>query len=406
MRLLLLMGLVWMSMPAWTFVDEVNNGRRPKDSAQTLHFTIDLSFGADEAEDTYLWPHPGTTVGADAAGNFYVADPAGGRVLAFDPQGKFLRTVAAKGEGPGEFQNLFNFTLLTDGGGIGFEAQQGAAKFKYFDKDFLYKDEKSVSGKGIFLISATLSPKDNGFGGIYVQLDQASQSMKFKTGIFDMESNSLKELSSADRPAPEPARFSDPDYLAHFLGGNLKVFFNETGYYNYDQQGTLYTAVSSRYEITKWNADLSQPLMVVKRDYKPIANPPEQIEAMSQSFIDMMRGSPMASIMTDTTIRKAMEYAEPPPTKNPIFGIIPMEKGMFLVVHDVDLVKGVNRADIFTAQGEFLGSAMLSGHAFVYFLAGGFFPRMVFKNGFAYSVTCDDMGDNRVVRYKYFLGPP
>jgi len=79
---------------------------------------------------------------------------------------------------------------------------------------------------------------------------------------------------------------------------------------------------------------------------------------------------------------------------------------MYLVVHDVDLVKGVNRADIFTAQGEFLGSAMLSGHAFVYFLAGGFFPRMVFKNGFAYSVTCDDMGDNRVVRYKYFLGPP
>ncbi len=117
---------------------------------------------------------------------------------------------------------------------------------------------------------------------------------------------------------------------------------------------------------------------------------------MTEEFLTVPR---LADITTRPVLAKAIEYAEPPAAKNPVFGILVMENGTLLVVHDASPATGKNLADIFSPEGEYLGRFTLNNHAMVAFSAGGLIPKMTFKNGFAYTAETDEEGDNRVLRY-------
>jgi hypothetical protein len=54
-------------------------------------------------------------VGFDGSGNLYVFDPQNFRVVVIGPTGAFLRTVGARGEGPGELRNPVGFAVFRDG---------------------------------------------------------------------------------------------------------------------------------------------------------------------------------------------------------------------------------------------------------------------------------------------------
>jgi hypothetical protein len=61
--------------------------------------------GADADDDAYFYEKfGGVEVDADAAGNIYVLDNGNTRIQVFDAKGRFLRSLGAEGEGPGEFQ--------------------------------------------------------------------------------------------------------------------------------------------------------------------------------------------------------------------------------------------------------------------------------------------------------------
>jgi hypothetical protein len=55
------------------------------------------------------------SVQVDAAGNIYVLDDKIGLVKVYDPDGRHLRTIGKKGQGPGELQNPSVMTMTLDG---------------------------------------------------------------------------------------------------------------------------------------------------------------------------------------------------------------------------------------------------------------------------------------------------
>lgn len=55
------------------------------------------------------------TIGADAESNIYVFDREGGRIIAFDSRGRFLRSMGRSGEGPGEIGLGFAVIVKPDG---------------------------------------------------------------------------------------------------------------------------------------------------------------------------------------------------------------------------------------------------------------------------------------------------
>lgn len=403
MRHLLLFLAVVLICTARGWTKEISNGRKPSSKAYTIQFTEDLKFGADEEGDEYLWALPTTSVSVDSRGNIFVADTKEGQLFEFDNQGKFLRVAVKKGQGPGEVQFLSFFQILPDGESIALSSAPGSLPvLHFFDKELNFLEQKTPQGTGTIPGSIYFSPLGKIFASTYVSLDFGKGEMVTKTGVLDRDFNVIKEFTEYPQEA-NFQRFSDPAYVAEFIANAMKGAFRGVGVVTFDPKGNIYSAVSNQYVITKWNADMSKALLVIKRDYKPIPNTQENIEAVVEKTLSPLRGTPgIGPMITDAFLKKVVELAGVPLVKNPIGNLLHTEKGQLLVVHDINAATGVQMADIYSAKGKFIGQVTLHQWAF---LAPNQQPRMVFRNGFAYTVLTDEYDDNRVVRYRYELVP-
>jgi hypothetical protein len=79
----------------------VYNPGEPYFGELALDLEEDLSIGREE-DDNYLF-HRVRALAVDSEGNIYVVDMGNYRVQKFDPDGRYLRTIGRKGQGPGEF---------------------------------------------------------------------------------------------------------------------------------------------------------------------------------------------------------------------------------------------------------------------------------------------------------------
>ena len=70
--------------------------------------------GLDEDDDKYQLFMAVESM-LDKEGNLYVMDSGTFRIQVYDPEGKYLRTIGKKGQGPGEFQNLFSMDMDKNG---------------------------------------------------------------------------------------------------------------------------------------------------------------------------------------------------------------------------------------------------------------------------------------------------
>ena len=384
---------------------EIENGTRPQGGSYTLEFVEDLRFGADEDEDEYIWAFPSTTISADSKGHIYIADPREQRILEFDTAGKFLKLVAKKGQGPGELQSMLNFTVLKDDTGIAVDLEGGVVtKFKKYGKDMAYVSETASQGTSFLLQAVNLSPLGDLFGATFVNLDISSGKMSIKTGLVSSELKVLKETSSSDRPLPDPSRFGDPNYWSDFIGGNLKAIGQSLGVFAFDNEGNIYCAQTDTYKISKFSSDLKTEKMSFSRKYKPIANNEAHLTAIADRLSEQFQAVPqLQGILTKSVLRKAIELSEPPLVKQPIFGMVIMESGEILVIHDVQMDTGINLADIFSKEGKFIGQVSMKNHGIATLASGALSVKMSFRNGYAYTIETDEMGENRAVRYKYNL---
>lgn len=75
------------------------------------------SLGGGEADETaQFYDRMGRVdIGVDRAGHVYVLDSGGPRIQVFDANGRFLRSIGKKGEGPGEFQMPGRLAVREDG---------------------------------------------------------------------------------------------------------------------------------------------------------------------------------------------------------------------------------------------------------------------------------------------------
>ncbi len=397
--------ICFLAMRILAAEQEVDNGRLPKDAPQTLVFTTDLQFGADEDDDAFLWGDAITKIVPDRRGHIYIMDPKENRIIEFNNAGKLVRVVAKKGTGPGELQGIQGLSLLGDDSFAVLDGEDNSLpKVKFFDKDFNFVKEILARSFSVYPQTMHFSPNGETFFTYFARIDEETGQVFMKTGVSDRDFNVLKEFSSVARPAPKVGT-RDSSYWVDLIASNLENLFKEIGVAAYGPNGKLYQAVSNKYAVTVWDAHFKKA-MVVRKDYKPRVNSEKHVDA----YVDFMTESLLAypkykDLITRSVLRRAVEKADLPATKNPIFGILPMEDGGFLVIHDLDLTTRQNVADIFSPGGSYLGQTSLPNYAMMSHDYGLFQTRMVFRNGFAYGLTTDEYGDIRAVRYKYALSP-
>ena len=122
-----------------------------------------------------------------------------------------------------------------------------------------------------------------------------------------------------------------------------------------------------------------------------------EINAIAEPVLDLLHSRlppQIRNIVTEKVLARAVEKAEFPPVKPPVAGLLTMEDGTLIVIHDQSNATLEAIGDIYDKNGKFVGSFTHGGKGM---------SRMIFKNGFAYTVETDDMGDNTVVRYKVGL---
>jgi hypothetical protein len=379
-----------------------SNGETPKGEAKTLRFTEDLRFGADEEEDHYQWVMGATDIAVDNKGNIYVADVRESRLLVFDAEGRFQRVAVPKGQGPGEMVSLASFQVLADGRGVAYEGRPGILpKLHFFAPDMSFQHQKAPGGFSKILIYADFSPDGSMMGTQYLAMSMEDGNMFARTALMDLDFNPLREFSAHEQTM-DFQRFNEPGVLRDFIATLLKNALAGVGVFAFGEDGSIYTALSSEYEITRWNKELEKQ-HIFEKTYKPVAYRDEEIAAITDRVCEAFRGVPQwAEMINDAFVKRVIEIADITVPKNPVNGMIAMPDGHLLVVHLTDEISGEQTADIFDQSGYLIGQVTMGDWAFLSPLGQ---VSMVFKNGFAYTLEIDEDEFVRAVRYRYGLEP-
>jgi hypothetical protein len=107
--------------PAYPYRTEVVDGVKvitnpdyPRDGRQVYGFEEEINIGVEEGDENYMLHYPHDIKVTDD-GFIYVMDWKDDYLRVYDKDGKYVRTVASKGRGPGEFESPAYFDFLSDG---------------------------------------------------------------------------------------------------------------------------------------------------------------------------------------------------------------------------------------------------------------------------------------------------
>jgi hypothetical protein len=381
-------------------VPVMKNGLKPVGTPMEMVFTEELVFGSEEDNDAYIWGSTATSFDVDARGHIFVSDVKNSLVHEFDANGKLVGTIVNKGQGPGEAQNLASYQLFDDGTAFMLESGFGLPRVTWFAKDGT-PNAKMLQVQDPMPQGIRFDSTGKYAYGLWVNLDLSSGTMNLQTGILDNEFKQIKLLSDVQRPAPSPETFSTPEKAAQQIGGNIKSVVSGSGVGAFSGNGYLYTGLSTKYEITKYSVeDLSTPLMVITKEYKPIPMPEEETDAIVEAVVEGLRATPLAPLVDNDAFKmKAKEAAEMPSTFNAMGAMAATEDGHLLVLRKWGFSVPEITADVFNPEGQFIGTAKWDSYA----SGTGFNTPMIFKNGKAYTMLRDEMGELRIARFSYKL---
>jgi hypothetical protein len=95
-------------------VTVVHNPAQPLDPDWAIAFEEELTLGGDQGPEEAILYRPRSIL-VDERGDMYVSDYQDAVIKVFDAEGRFVRTIGRKGEGPGEFQAMTDTAFLPDG---------------------------------------------------------------------------------------------------------------------------------------------------------------------------------------------------------------------------------------------------------------------------------------------------
>ncbi len=95
-------------------VEYIHNTETPMYPDKTVTFVEDLSIGGEDEKGNIILFRPQRFI-VDQNENIYIIDIQDQVIQVFDPNGKYLRTIGSKGEGPGEFKSIQYHAFLPNG---------------------------------------------------------------------------------------------------------------------------------------------------------------------------------------------------------------------------------------------------------------------------------------------------
>jgi hypothetical protein len=341
----------------------------PKDGAKIrIVFEEELSIGEVEGGENYMF---GGRVyfNADDEGNIYVTDWDRKRIQKYDTQGKYLLTIGRKGQGPGEFQNVW-LPRFDEDKNL-YVTDIANRRIHFFDKEGNFLKHintplgfscQYVNSKGLMIgrYSKAIEEDKNGIKWV------------FTFGMFDEKFEPVIEIHKTRSESKPPGSRSRAQFLADIWGED--VYKAEISHFMTENE-LLYFGYPESYEIQIF-APEGKLTQIIQRDYEPIRVSKKHKEKY-EKFLDdeFFRLSPRDEAIKEDVFR-LIKYPKYLP---PYQSFVLMENGWLFVMVD-SIPDEYALIDIFGQEGNYIAQFETQIPA----------ENLFFKNGKAYALESEN----------------
>ncbi|MGD9347465.1 MAG: 6-bladed beta-propeller [Candidatus Aminicenantes bacterium] len=301
------------------FVENPEKPKPPKGIPTQLVLEEDFKIGDSEVEEEMIAQV--TFFVVDEKGSIYALDWKANNIKVFDNSGKFVRTIAKQGQGPGEI-NFPSGLLITPDKELMVE-DAGNRRLAYFTLEGEFLRNVSVADK----TSLTNLVMDNAGNYLGRQFIIEEGNMFFEIRKFDKDLNSLFTIEKI------PFNIRDP----------LKDKFNVFDFvqiYLFDSKGHIYYGNPKEYEIRIFSPEGKLRKKISKK-FKPEKILEEDIEKILDRIPDMGFG-----------VRERIEF----PKEFPAYEAYTMDEKGRLIVRTYNKAEEEDNVylDIFDAEGKYI----------------------------------------------------
>ncbi len=357
----------------------------------------EVSIGETDGPEEYLFGSV-RSITVDDDHNVYVLDGQASHVRVYDSTGSFVATLGRQGEGPGEFQVPIGIAISS---GRVLVRDPANARVQLFHLETWEADEWRYGPSDIFLNSPLYTDDQ---GRIYVDITSDEEQRFLVMGPDGAHIDTI--------PAPDaPPDFDDGRYRllaraendGRWISVSATVPFSPGWYWTVHRNGHFLSALSTAYRI-----DLQQDsgVLRIEKKHRPVAVSDEERDDHRQPIVDRMRRfdadwswdgpgipdhkPPFRGLRAGTDGRIWVQlWTEGRQVPNDEHDPSDPESAPYTWVQPV-------RYDVFEPDGTYLGSVdMPEGFSLS--------APPVFGRSFVWAVELDDLGVERVRRYRLAL---
>jgi hypothetical protein len=340
-------------------------------------FVEELTIGEKQGDENYMFGE-NIEVIADDEGCFYVTDWDRKRIQKFSSEGEYQLSIGRKGQGPGEFGNIWSPTFDKDGNLYATDIVNKKVAFFEKDGEFLKSMKIPQDIGAVFIL-----PNGNYFTTNTEHTEDSTASKFIHIhGVYDKEFHLLTEIHRDFQNLGHRGNKSRAEFLADIMSeGAFKPFF----VWHVADDGLIYAGFSGSYEIRIYDQE-AKTLKSILREYNPLkVSKTHRENYFTRQVENFIRGLPIDTSLRDE-IRKFMKYPKYLPAYQ---WFTLMDNGWLFVILDA-IENDYALIDLFDEKGVFIG----------HFKSDSIFGPVHFKNGKAYTVvTIDDY--KYVRRYRY-----
>ncbi len=214
-------------------------------SEGAIEFRETLSIGKEEGEDYYILNGQYLDAVAAPDGSIYIFDGKNYRLLKFDKHGKFLWQVGRRGEGPGEFRNIYcDIYVLPDGGVLVVDE----VFLNFFSPDGKYRRTLKLDRMPLYV---EFIGKEKMFVQVFVTGQPG-----IAGAFYSLDGKLISRLPVEYRYGPKLS----PNVGASIGGGSLRIYGKK-----------VFMSLPDKYEIREYTLD-GKLLRVIRRKFR--INPP------------------------------------------------------------------------------------------------------------------------------------
>jgi hypothetical protein len=349
-------------------VECIHNPETPIHPEKTVTFVEDLSINTEDKDGNIIFIEPWLSF-VDDNENIYIIERRDQVIKVFKSDGKQIKTIGAKGSGPGEFQVIMpnNLAITKDGKLIAHDAT--SRRTSIFDSS------------GRFLKSFHWRTRY----GKYLLTKESSFIICTLENIGDASTQIIvKEVDFNGKERPIEGEFAEiKSYIIR--QGNMSYYFSPpvvtaSEFAGDQDRGRFYHCINNKYVIEVYDAS-GKIFRKIDRPYEPVRFTDEDARAYRAGII-----------APNEFFRKAMAETKMPKEKSIVEGMLVDNKGNLWIKTNEIKYEGekiLTAFDIFDSDGYYFAKVWTA-----------FIPR-IFKKGKMYLMEKDaDTGYQTLKRYK------